>query len=207
MGKIKNIVFDIGNVLAEFRWRPYITEDLGLDPAFAESVKKRLMDTGIWDELDLSIQPREQILAHFRSEVKGWEAEFDRFMDPANLGDMVESYAYSRPWVQELKDRGYPVYLLSNYPDWIFDLHESQGRFSFTSLADGRVVSGFEKVCKPDPRIYRILFERYGLNPAECVFTDDREDNVEVGAGLGMRAFVFRSYEDAHRQMDRILEE
>lgn len=59
--------------------------------------------------------------------------------------------------------------------------------FDFLSLLDGIVVSGVEKVKKPDSRIYQILLTRYSLNPAECLFLDDREENLRAAALQGMQ--------------------
>jgi 2-haloacid dehalogenase len=65
--------------------------------------------------------------------------------------------------------------------------------FDFMKQFDGIVVSGFEKIMKPDPEIYRRLTERYGINPAESVYIDDNRPNVDAAAKLGFHAIFFTS--------------
>ena len=64
-------------------------------------------------------------------------------------------------------------------------------RFPVYGLFDGEVVSCEEHTVKPEPRIYEILLERYGLTPSETLFIDDREMNIEAAAALGIHGFVF----------------
>ena len=90
--------------------------------------------------------------------------------------------------MQRLKDykaQGFRLYGLTNWPAETF--HYALERFDFLSLLDGIVVSGVEKVKKPDSRIYQILLTRYSLNPAECLFLDDREENLRAAALQGMQ--------------------
>ena len=68
--------------------------------------------------------------------------------------------------------------------------------FTFTQYVDGKIVSGVEKLIKPDHRIYRCLMDRYGLVPSECVFTDDLLKNIEAAKETGLNAVQFTNYED-----------
>ncbi len=88
-----------------------------------------------------------------------------------------------------LKARGVPVYAITNFSADKFAL--SQKRFDFLNSFDGIVVSGVEKVIKPDPKIYHILFDRYGLDPKSCLFIDDNADNIETARAVGMTAHHF----------------
>ena len=63
----------------------------------------------------------------------------------------------------------------------------------FLERFDGVVVSGLEKLVKPDVRIYRVFCERYGLAPESCVFIDDNEANVISARKIGMEAIHFSS--------------
>ncbi|MBQ2312096.1 MAG: HAD-IA family hydrolase, partial [Firmicutes bacterium] len=66
---------------------------------------------------------------------------------------------------------------------------------------DGKVVSAFEKLVKPQPEIYRVLLDRFGLVPEECLFVDDREINLAGAAICGMQSMAFRTAEDFLRQL------
>jgi putative hydrolase of the HAD superfamily len=70
---------------------------------------------------------------------------------------------------------------------------------------DGKIVSGFEKLAKPDPRIYELLFERYSLDPTECVFLDDRQVNIDAAMKLGMKTILFTDHDSARKKLDEML--
>ena len=92
--------------------------------------------------------------------------------------------------VRDLHARRTRLLVLSNMPSEVWP--QLQERFDWLGLFDGSVVSGDEKVVKPDPAIYRILVDRHGVDPASTAFVDDREENVEAAAALGFDVVLFR---------------
>ncbi len=199
---IKNVIFDIGNVLVDFRWR-MLMEELGL-PAETQAIfAKTVFGSRWWGELDHGIYEEAEILAHFREDNKEHLDEFDLVWD--NRGKLVEPYAYAVAWIEQLKASGLKVYLLSNYPRDVFTLHMECGCFPFLDRVDGRVVSGFVKMVKPNADIYEYLLSEYGLAAGECVFVDDREENVETARALGMKGIVFQGYEQACSELDGLV--
>ncbi|MBR6850495.1 MAG: HAD family phosphatase [Lachnospiraceae bacterium] len=201
---IRNIVFDIGNVLAAFRWEDYIRYDLGYPEEIAKVFGERFIVHPLWDEFDLGVRETNDIIADMKATVPEYRDEVNVFFE--RIADIVETYPYSRKWIGELKDSGYRVYLLSNYPRETFRLHERL-KFDFTDLVDGKVVSGFERMSKPDPRIYRLLLDRYRLKAEECVFLDDRQVNIDTAIRLGMQGILFTGYENAKPKLEKILKE
>lgn len=199
---IKTVIFDIGNVLVDFRWR-VLMEELGL-PAETQAIfAKTVFGSRWWGELDHGIYEEAEILAHFREDNKEHLDEFDLVWD--NRGRLVEPYAYAVAWIEQLKASGLKVYLLSNYPRDVFTLHTECGCFPFLDRVDGRVVSGFVKMVKPNADIYEYLLSEYGLAAGECVFVDDREENVETARALGMKGIVFQGYEQACSELDGLV--
>lgn len=199
---IKNVIFDIGNVLVDFRWR-VLMEELGL-PAETQAIfAKTVFGSRWWGELDHGIYEEAEILAHFREDNKEHLDEFDLVWD--NRGRLVEPYAYAVAWIEQLKASGLKVYLLSNYPRDVFTLHTECGCFPFLDRVYGRVVSGFVKMVKPNADIYEYLLSEYGLAAGECVFVDDREENVETARALGMKGIVFQGYEQACSELDGLV--
>ena len=79
------------------------------------------------------------------------------------------------------------------------------GLLKFVKNVDGKVVSAFVKSVKPEPEIYKILLDTYSLTPDECVFIDDREDNVEGAVKAGMHGIVFKNFEDANQKLESLL--
>ncbi len=88
----------------------------------------------------------------------------------------------------DLKRAGYRLYVLSNMSREFIDFLRRQPVYG---LFDGEVVSCEERTVKPEPRIYELLLERYGLDPAETLFVDDRPANVSAAQRLGIGGFLF----------------
>lgn len=96
--------------------------------------------------------------------------------------------------IQELKANGYKTYLLSNAG---YDFYEYSPHKPAIALMDGKIISCEHKVLKPEKEIYEILFSTYSLDPSECIFIDDVEENIEGGKKCGMDGIVFSpSFED-----------
>ncbi|CAO3353792.1 HAD family hydrolase [Azospirillum melinis] len=102
----------------------------------------------------------------------------------------------------ELKARGVPVYAITNFSVDKFEL--TRRRFDFLNGFDGIIVSGAERLVKPDPAIYRLLMDRYGLDPKDCYFIDDNPDNVEAAKSVGMSAHQFLGAEALRRDLESL---
>lgn len=195
---IKNIIFDIGQVLVHFRYHEYMKE-LGFSEEIQDVFCKKIVENPLWSEFDLGIRETEDIISEMKSRVPEYTAEADLFFD--RIDDIVESFPYARSWIADLKQRGYNVYLLSNYPRDMFDMHE-RDKFNFTDLVDGKIISGHVKMTKPNPEIYKLLCKTYGLKPEESIFLDDRKENIEAADKLGMHTILFQTYEQARDELN-----
>jgi 2-haloacid dehalogenase len=91
--------------------------------------------------------------------------------------------------LEELRRRGTPLYAITNFNQDKF--RETVERFAFLRTFRDIVVSGDERLLKPDPAIYRVLLERNGIDAAACVFIDDSEKNVRGAEAVGMKAIHF----------------
>lgn len=201
---IKNIIFDIGNVLASFRPKE-VLEEMGLEEKEVNAILDATVRGPYWVELDRGVMEETEVVSAMRARVpEVYQADFDRFF-AHETGKLVKSLPYATDWLKNLKERGYHVYLLSNYPVRLFEIHSSH--FTFLPYTDGRVVSGYVKCVKPDERIYRCLLEKYSLDPQECVFLDDLAGNVEGAKKLGIHGIQFLGYEDASAKLENVLAE
>ncbi|MBP5332119.1 MAG: HAD family phosphatase [Lachnospiraceae bacterium] len=199
---IRNIVFDIGNVLAAFRWKDYIAE-LGFEGSMAERLANATTLNKMWREVDRGVMSVNDIIENcIASDPEIEEAIRLFYSDRRRL---VAEYDYARGWISELKERGYKIYLLSNYSQDHFQYISRH--FTFFGLEDGKVISYMEKVLKPESRIYEILYQRYGLIPEECVFLDDSEDNIKGALNTGMKGIIFRDYAQGKAELERLLKE
>lgn len=199
---IKNIVFDIGNVLVDFRWRDLMTE-LKLSDAEQDKFEVSVFGSRWWQTLDHGTLEEAEAVEHLREDNQKYIEAFDLLWE--NRDKLVSPYPYSVEWIKELKSRGYNVYLLSNYPKDMFNLHAQVGSFPFLPLVDGKVVSAFVKMIKPNADIYELLLNKYDLKAQECVFLDDRTDNIEGARKVGMHGIVFQNYEQAKKELDALL--
>ncbi len=95
--------------------------------------------------------------------------------------------------LRALKARGTPLYALTNFNTEKFAL--MRRHHDFFDAFDGIVVSAEERCVKPEPEIYRVLLSRYRLDPAACLFIDDKPDNVATARELGMAAITYHSPE------------
>lgn len=104
--------------------------------------------------------------------------------------------------VSQLKKNGYNVYLLSNATPEFYNYCD---KIPVLSLMDGVIVSADYKLLKPEKEIYRALFEKFSLNPSECIFIDDLQRNIDGGIACGMDGIVFSpSFEDVSVLKDKL---
>lgn len=113
-----------------------------------------------------------------------FEAFFERWSEA--VGDVIPE---SLELLQTLRKNGIRTYALTNFSSENYPL--ASQRFPFINDFDGSIVSGHEGVCKPDPAIYALLFERYSITPERAVFIDDKPENVEAARRLGMHGIHF----------------
>ena len=123
-------------------------------------------------------EANERMLQRARAVGRGFEVEgvLDDWMS------MLRPRRRMQTLVAQLKQRGYCVYYLSNIPEDVLDLLMHR---DFEGLFDGGVASCEVKINKPDPRIYQALLDKYHLRADECIFIDDRADNLVAASALG----------------------
>ena len=193
---IQNIIFDIGNVLTDFRWKDYM-RDKGFDDAMIERIAKVSVKSPLWDEYDRGDWTTEEIMQAFVDGDPSIERELHIAYD--DVRGMVTIRDYAVDWVRELKAKGYQVFYLSNFGEK--PEQDCSDALAFIPYMDGGILSWKEKVIKPDPKIYRLLLERYSLKAEECVFIDDTPINVEEAERQGIHGIVFVSKEQVEADL------
>ncbi|MDD6742614.1 HAD family phosphatase [Roseburia sp. MUC/MUC-530-WT-4D] len=201
MKKYKNIIFDVGDVLLDYRWKEMLVDDYGLDEKTAEIVGNEMFDDPLWHEMDLWNMTEEEIICGFEKKYPEHGAYIRWFITHG------EGMKVSRPKVWEklrlLKKQGYGIYLLSNYPESLFVKHTKDA--DFMKDIDGAVVSYMIHKTKPDREIYEYLLEQYQLKAEESLFFDDRKENVEGAIACGIDSRQVFSQESLLEYMDAIL--
>lgn len=196
---IRNIVFDIGNVLTDFRWKGFLA-DKGFDEEMIRRIAKASVQNPLWNEIDRGVWELEKLMQEFIKTDPEIEQELRRAYD--NLAGMVTGRDYAIPWIQDLKAKGFGTYYLSNFA---YKAHmECADALDFLPYMDGGILSYQVKMIKPDPEIYKCLLSRYSMKAEECVFLDDTPMNVEGARGVGMYGIRFETKEQAEEELRRL---
>ncbi len=181
---IKNIIFDIGNVIAYYdhlkvidnftkdeKEKKFIMDNIVNSP---EWTGYGLVDIGFltWDEIIEIIQDRTN---HINDDlIERYCHEHYKYLD---VQDKVLSL------IKDLIVRGYKIYLLSNTND---DANNHLRESELFDIVDGYVLSNEVHQVKPHISIYKTLINKYNINPQKSLFIDDRLDNCETSKSLGM---------------------
>lgn len=198
---IKNIVFDMGMVLVSFNWKEYL-ETLPFDKATKDlMVEKALGNLNVWNEHDRGVLSDEEFITFASREAPQIREPLRVYMD--GVGRIIREYDYSKEWLHTLKERGYRIYILSNYGATPYQY--AREHFTYFDEADGIVISSDVKMVKPEPGIYQYLLEHFQLNPEETVFIDDRKDNIQAAATFGIHGIVFQNYQQGTEELEKML--
>ena len=188
---MKNIIFDVGDVLIEYRWKDMLV-DYGLSMEEAIALGEKMFDNPLWRTLDLGIMSDDEVIMEFAKLYKDDAQIIEYFIKHGEYMHVARPEIWEK--VHKLKDVGYHIYLLSNYSQGLFTKHTKDA--SFMKDIDGKVVSYQIHKAKPDKSIYQYLLDKYNLNANECIFLDDREENTKAAAKMGIKSFtvVSRDY-------------
>ncbi len=191
---INTIIFDIGNVLVDFRWKDFIA-DFGYDNEIQERIARASVLSNAWREFDRGAFSEDELMDMFVRNDPGIEEQLRRTY--SSIKGLLIQYDYTKPWIRELKDKGFRVLYLSNYSEKAD--RECADEIDFIPLMDGGILSYKVKMIKPEPEIYELLTDTYDLTPSECLFFDDTPANVEAARKHGYNAEVFTGYETARQ--------
>ena len=189
-GRVKAVVFDLGGVLID--WNPrYLYEKLIPDEGQRERFLAEVCSLEWNARMDRGI-PFAKAIRSLQNEHPEWSEEiaayFDRWPEMIS-GEIPGSVAL----LEKLVGEGVPVYALTNWSAETF-LH-ARGRFPFLGWFKDIVVSGEERMAKPEIAIFSLMLDRNRLEPSETLFIDDQERNVQAARLAGMQAVTFTNSE------------
>ena len=197
---INTIIFDLGNVLVY--WSPMYVYENYFD---SEEKRKYFFDnicTADWneqqDEGRSIVEATEELVKKFPD----WEQPIRDFY--GRWTEMLKGPVHETVEIfRQLKESGkYKIYALTNWQAGLFDI--ALVRYNFLHWFDGRVVSGEEKTRKPFPEFYKILLDRYKVNPSEALFIDDSMRNVKGAETLGINAIHFTSPGELKKALEKM---
>jgi len=197
--QIKNIIFDIGNVF--IYWDPYRLYKNHFKTK--EETDAFFKETNFWQmvaELDKGADMA-QTLHHAATKHPHYAKQIKAF-DEQWLETLAGAVEGTFEMMLELKEKGYGVYGLSNFVKEKFEV--TANIYDFPKHFDGIIVSGHVKQIKPQEDIYKTLLSKYGLKARECVFLDDRADNIETAHKLGFKTILFTNCAAARKDLKRL---
>jgi len=184
---IKNVVFDVGNVIVGYLPLEYIMS-LGFDRETSKALVIKTFGHDLWLEHDRGLYSHDELWDTFESTNPDSAADIRKLRDDW-WPDRVPLIEDSAAFLRECNKSGYNTYILSNFNAEMFAYIEE--RFPVLAEVRGKVVSGAEKLMKPEPAIYTLLLERFELTPSETVFIDDKPENIEAAKAQGIYGIIF----------------
>ena len=183
---IKNVVLDMGNVLLDFN-PEFVMNMFCSSPEEKEIIDKELFNGPEWkmgDRGDIKDKDRFDLVKvrvpeQYHEALKNCADRWDVCMTPLDG---------AREFCESVKESGFGIYVLSNASDLFYVYFP---KFLPLDFFDGVFVSSDYLMLKPDVEIYKTFLEKYGLKGNECLFIDDREDNIEGAKKAGLNTFRF----------------
>jgi len=181
-----NFIFDVGNVLVDFKPSVYL-RNLFTDNALVEKMHKTVFKSPQWLYMDLGLMTHSEAIDFYCAREPEYESEIYHTMQ--NLNDMFIPIPDTIELLPILKGAGHDLYYLSNIHkeirDFLLSNHE------YFELFDGGIFSCDIKAAKPSPEIYRHLIKKYSIVPENSVFFDDVQENVSAAEKEGIESVLF----------------
>ncbi len=184
---IKNIVFDMGNVLIRYNARAY-TEKYVADKAEGDFLCEEVFHSIEWIKMDRGILTEEDAIASIVERIPRALQHYVPVLIQ-NWHTEIPPYAEMEDLVKRLKVNGYRIYLLSNTSA---RFHEFRVNIPALNYFDGEFISADYGMLKPELTIFRTFYHHFLLDPEECFFVDDLNVNIEAAELTGMKGFVYR---------------
>lgn len=198
---IRNIIFDLGNVLVKFGWEDYL-KSYNFEPEKEAAIAKALFAGPYWKELDREVLPLDELKELFVSLAPQYREDVISVFEQSD--HCISQFDYAVPWIQNLKNQGLHLYYLSNYSGLM--VKRTQQQLNFLPLMEGGLFSYEVKQVKPDPEIFQSFLERFPqIRPEESVFFDDSAANVDTARRLGFHAVCFTDHEQAVTELSALL--
>ena len=199
--RIKNIVFDIGQVLLTFNPEQYLREQFNLSTGQIKDIAKETFRSSVWLDLDRGKISKNEAAEIFAKRLP----EYSQVLIEGvlNWEEILNPIEPNIELLKEFNDSdAYEVYALSNFNDESYQVAKSE--FPFLNLFKGEIISGQVGYIKPEPEIYQLLLDRFELEPAETLFIDDSKENIEAAKEFGLRTIHYRNSEQLQREIKHL---
>lgn len=189
---VDTVIFDVGGVLVDFPWirYPYMID---ISDEAREYIAEHVIECDIWAECDLGNESFEALVQKFIALGPQYAAEIRELIE--TMYTCITVNPFTESWIRGLKSRGYQVYILSNWSEHAYEKCTENGVLDFINLTDGCLWSFKVHQRKPDAVIYKMLLEKFGIDPKRAVFIDDNPENIAAAGKCGIGGILYESYE------------
>lgn len=198
--EINTVIFDIGNVLAEFVPMQYL-KSIGYDGEERDEIFNAIIENDIWNEYDKGIMTETEVINKYIERYPELEDAVRKVF--SDMKGIVRRFEYTDEWIESLKEQNIRVLYLSNISKTLYN--DCEEELNFISDMDGGILSFEEKCSKPDSEIYKKLINKYNLEPDACIFVDDRQANIKAATNNGLNGIYFNSYDEASREIIELI--
>lgn len=196
---IKNIVFDYGGVLVD--WNPrYLYKDLFGSEGEMEYFLENICSSA-WNEQQDAGRPLDVATQELQQKYPEHQALIQRYYDDWEVM-LKDEIPENTRLIKPLKSRNFKLYGLSNWSGETFPI--AYDRFDFFKELDGMIISGNEKMMKPQKEIYFLLMDRFNLKAEESVFIDDNAKNIEVAKELDFQTIHFNGSVNLEKELQKM---
>ena len=198
---IRNIVFDMGGVLVEFRPKAFL-EELGFAPEALNGVYETMFRSPLWLELDRGTYTFEEAVPLFIKMSPHLEAEIRQVLNVPK-DKMLSPMEGSAEFLIDLKKQGYRIFVLSNFTQEGFAAIKQH--YDYIHYVDEAVISSDIHMMKPEPEIYTYMLEKLKIRPEETIFIDDLEVNLAPARALGIHTVQFTTLDEVKEKVGALL--
>nr|WP_307776443.1 HAD family phosphatase [uncultured Cetobacterium sp.] len=188
---MKNIVFDIGNVLLDFKPEKFL-ENLGFNQEKRERILEVVFKSEEWIELDRGGIDNDTALKSFIQIAPDLKDEIKLVLN--SWPEMLTPIHENVQLLTDLKSKGYNIYYLSNFHKDAFE--KVYSKYDFLRVGHGGIISYQINMLKPHKFMYVALLSKYNLDPSETLFIDDSFDNITGAKRVGLQCKLFTTSED-----------
>lgn len=194
---MKKIIFDLGNVLVRFNPNDFL-EGLFSDEQTIQRCKE-IYFHGLWNEYDRGFLSIEDMVEKGSRLYPENRKDFSLMME--KWTSYVTPIERNIKLIESLFEKGYDLYILSNIPQ---DCYEFLKQYEWFLRMPG-VFSFQEKTIKPEEKIYQILLDRFHLKSEDCIFVDDKLENIQAAERLGFTSYHCKDSSQLPKELEGIL--